>query len=337
MLRVALNGFGRVGRNILRACHENGYSEALQIVAINDLGTPAINAHLLSHDSVHGLFHASVTVESDAITVNGDRIRVFAEQDPVKLPWRELGIDLVMECTGAFTDRAGAEKHLHAGAKRVLISAPGKHVDATVVYGVNHQTLRPGHRIVSNASCSTNCLAPLALVLHRLCGIQSGLLNTIHAFTHDQVLIDDYHSDLHRARAATQSMIPTKTGAASAIGEVIPALKGKLDGLAVRVPVINVSLVDFTFTAERPVTAEAINTAMADAAQGDLKDILAINALPLVSIDFNHHPASCIFDSGQTRVIGNTVKVLAWYDNEWGFSNRMLDTGLVMGKMEDIG
>ncbi|MDY0070117.1 MAG: type I glyceraldehyde-3-phosphate dehydrogenase [Porticoccaceae bacterium] len=333
MLRVALNGFGRVGRNILRACHENGYSEALRIVAINDLGTPAINAHLLSHDSVHGPFHATVTVESDAITVNGDRIRVFAESDPAKLPWGELGIDLVMECTGAFTDRAGAEKHLHAGARRVLISAPGKHPDATVVYGVNHQILRPEHRIVSNASCTTNCLAPLALVLNRLCGIQSGLLNTIHAFTNDQVLIDDYHSDLHRARAATQSMIPTKTGAASTIGEVIPDLKGKLDGLAVRVPVINVSLVDFTFTAERPVTAEAINTAMANAAQGELKDILAINALPLVSVDFNHHPASCIFDSGQTRVMGNTVKVLAWYDNEWGFSNRMLDTGLVMGRV----
>lgn len=335
MIRVALNGFGRVGRNILRACYENGYDQAIRIIAINDLGTPEINAHLLRYDTVHGPFRGHLDVEDDAIIVNGDRIQVFAEQDPARLPWSDLDVDLVMECTGAFTDRAGAQKHIDAGARRVLISAPGKKADATVVYGVNHQILKADHRIISNASCTTNCLAPLAQVLHQHIGIASGLLNTVHAFTHDQVLIDDYHTDLRRARAATQSMIPTKTGAAGAIGLVIPELAGKLDGLAVRVPVINVSLVDFTFTSERPTEVDDVNLALETAANGPMQDILAINRLPLVSSDFNHHPASCIVDLSHTRVAGNTVKVLAWYDNEWGFSNRMLDTASAVDRLED--
>lgn len=330
MIRIALNGFGRVGRNILRACYENGYDQSLKIVAINDLGTAAINGHLLSYDTVHGPFRARVEVGDNSISVNGDIIRVFAQPDPTALPWGELGVDLVLECTGEFTRREDAQKHITAGARRVLISAPGKHADATVVYGVNHQILRPEHTIISNASCTTNCMAPMAKVLHECVGIESGLLNTIHAYTNDQILIDDYHTDLRRARSATQSMIPTRTGAASAIGEVIPALKGKLDGLAVRVPVINVSLVDFTFTAQRPAAVEAINTALEVAAKGELRDILAINGLPLVSCDFNHNPASCIVDVTQTLVTGNTVKVLAWYDNEWGFSNRMLDTASII-------
>jgi glyceraldehyde 3-phosphate dehydrogenase len=334
MLRVAINGFGRIGRNILRSCYENGYNDRLKVVAINDLGDAGVNAHLLRFDSTHGPFSGTVESGDGSIRVNGDDIRVLSEKDPALLPWGELDVDLVMECTGRFTKRRDATRHLEAGAGRILLSAPGEDADAMVVYGVNHQILRPEHRVVSAASCTTNCLAPVAQALHRELGIESGLMTTIHAYTNDQHLIDDYHKDLHRARSATQSMIPTSTGAARAIGRVIPALHGRLDGLAVRVPVINVSLVDLAFKASRHTSVEEVNDCMRRAARDDFPGILAINELPLVSTDFNHNSASSIFDTAHTRVIDDQVKILAWYDNEWAYSTRMLDNALILGKRD---
>ena len=334
MLRVAINGFGRIGRNVLRACYESGYSDKIQIVAINDLSPPDTNAHLLQYDTAHGHFPFKVSLANNNLTIGDNNIRMLSERHPANLPWRELSIDLVMECTGLFTTREAAELHIEAGSRKVLLSAPGKNMDATVVYGINHHSLKATDTIISNASCTTNCLAPLASVLHSTVGIQQGLATTVHAFTNDQVLTDVYNPDLRRARSATQSMIPTKTGAAAAISDVIPELSGKLDGLAIRVPIINVSLLDLTFTASHVATAEQINQAMAKAAEQSLKGVLAINQLPLVSCDFNHNSASCIFDATQTRVQGNLVKVLAWYDNEWGFSNRMLDSALAIAEAD---
>lgn len=328
MFQVAINGFGRIGRNILRAYYENlaqGKELPFKIVAINDLGDASVNAHLLKYDTAHGTFAEDISVEENDLFVNKDRIKVTAERDPNLLPWASMDIDIVFECTGLFTKREAAAKHLSAGAKKVLISAPGSDLDATIVFGVNHKKLKSSDRLISNASCTTNCLAPLALALHESIGIESGLATTIHSYTNDQVLTDVYHSDLRRARSATQSMIPTKTGAASAIGEVIPELKGKLDGLAVRVPVINTSLIDFTFISKKETSIESVNNILSSAAKEKLNGILAVNELPLVSCDFNHNPASSIFDSTQTKVIGHNVKILAWYDNEWGFSNRMID------------
>jgi glyceraldehyde 3-phosphate dehydrogenase len=333
-IKVAINGYGRIGRNVLRALYESGRTGELQVVAINDLGDAKILGHLTRHDTVHGKFRGTVEVTDGAIIVNGDRIRVTSERDPAKLPWGELGVDVVLECTGLFTKKEKAAAHLTAGARKVLISAPGTGVDATVVYGVNHGVLKAGDTVVSNASCTTNCLAPLAQVLHQKFGIQQGLMTTVHAYTNDQVLTDVYHEDVRRARSATQSMIPTKTGAAAAVGLVLPELKGKLDGFAIRVPTINVSVVDLTFTAGRAVTAEEVNAAVREAANGALKGILAYNDEPLVSVDFNHNPASSIFDATLTKVIdGTLVKVCSWYDNEWGFSNRMLDTALALAKV----
>ncbi|HMJ49335.1 MAG TPA: type I glyceraldehyde-3-phosphate dehydrogenase [Burkholderiales bacterium] len=326
-IRIAINGYGRIGRNILRALYESGRKREMTVVAINDLGNAETNAHLTRYDSVHGRFPGKVAFESNNLIVNGDRIDVFAARDPAALPWKQLGVDVVHECTGLFSSKEKASAHLKAGAKKVLISAPGgKDVDATVVFGVNHKDLRATHTVVSNASCTTNCLAPLAKVLHEKIGIMSGLMTTVHAYTNDQVLIDTYHKDLRRGRSATMSMIPTKTGAAAALGLVLPELSGKFDGFAVRVPTINVSLVDLSFIAKRPTTVEEVNAAMKQASQGELKGIVSYNDLPLVSIDFNHDPASSIFDASLTKVAGGTlVKVLSWYDNEWGFSNRMLD------------
>jgi len=325
-IRVAINGYGRIGRNILRAHYEAKKHPEIQIVAINDLGDVNTNAHLTRYDTTHGKFSGEVTVAGNDLVINGDKIRVVAERDPKKLPWKELDIDLVLECTGLFTSKEKASAHLEAGAKRVLISAPATGVDATIVYGVNHHILKSSHRIISNASCTTNCLAPLVKALNDVVGVERGLMNTVHSYTNDQALIDVYHTDLRRARAAGYSMIPTKTGAAIAVGEVLPELNGKLDGFSVRVPTINVSVIDFTFTAKRDTSAEEINQIMKNAAAGALKNILEINEAPLVSVDFNHNPASSIFDVSYTKVMGNFVKVLAWYDNEWGFSNRMLDT-----------
>lgn len=325
-IKVAINGYGRIGRNILRALYEAKRNHEIQIVAINDLGNVETNAHLTRYDSTHGKFSGTVTVEGDHLVINGDRIRVVAERDPKKLPWGAMGVDVVYECTGLFTSRDKASMHLEAGAKKVIISAPaGNEVDATIVYGVNQQTLKSSYTIISNASCTTNCLAPLVKPLHEKLGVISGLMTTIHSYTNDQVLVDAYHTDLHRARSATQSMIPTKTGAAAAVGLVLPELAGKLDGFAMRVPTLNVSVVDLTFQAKRETTVNEVNQIIKQAAEGELKNILCYNQEPLVSIDFNHNPASSIFDAGQTKVIGNLVKVLAWYDNEWGFSNRMLD------------
>ncbi|MGE0386627.1 MAG: type I glyceraldehyde-3-phosphate dehydrogenase [Gammaproteobacteria bacterium] len=331
-INVGINGYGRIGRNTLRALYEGRRNGDIRIVALNDLGDPQTNAHLTRFDTAHGKFPGEVSVDGDAMVVNGDRIKVLAQRDPAKLPWKELGVDVVFECTGLFTSREKAGLHLAAGAKKVLISAPaGDDVDATIVYGVNHDTLKASHQIVSNASCTTNCLAPLVKPLHEKIGVVSGLMTTVHAYTNDQVLTDVYHTDLRRARSATQSMIPTKTGAAAAVGLVLPELKGKLDGFAVRVPTINVSLVDLTFTAARDTNAKEINSIMKEAAGGALKGILEYNDLPLVSIDFNHNPASSIFESTLTKVIENRlVKVLSWYDNEWGFSNRMLDTAVAL-------
>jgi len=329
-IRVAINGFGRIGRNIMRALYESGKRDQIQIVAVNDLGNAASNAHLLKYDSVHGPFGGSVDIDEDALLVNGDLIRICAERDPTQLPWSELNIDVVYECTGLFTQREKAAAHLEAGARKVIISAPAGEVDATVVYGINHQTLTSDHQIISNASCTTNCLAPIAQPLHQAIGIENGLMTTIHAYTNDQHLTDVAHSDLYRARSATQSMIPTKTGAAAAVGLVLPELAGKLDGMAVRVPTVNVSLVDLSFVASRDTSVEEVNQVVQDAAAGPLQGILEVNALPLVSVDFNHNPASSIFDSAQTRVNGRLVKVMAWYDNEWGFSNRMLDTTIAL-------
>ena len=332
MINVAINGFGRIGRNILRALYERpDVASRLRVVAINDLGTPEINAHLLQFDTTHGRFGATVAVEDGALNINGDRIAVFAERNPEDLPWGDLKIDVVFECTGIFTSRDKASAHLRAGARKVLISAPSGDADATVVYGVNQDVLTDDAVIVSNASCTTNCLAPIVAPLHKTVGVENGLMTTVHAYTNDQNLSDVYHSDLYRARSATHSMIPTKTGAAAAIGLVLPELKGRLDGLAVRVPTINVSLVDLTFTASRDTTVEEINDILAAAAKADPYGVLACNTQPLVSTDFNHNAYSSNFDANHTRVSGRLVKVLAWYDNEWGFSNRMLDTGCLMG------
>jgi glyceraldehyde 3-phosphate dehydrogenase len=331
MINVAINGFGRIGRNILRALYERSdVASRLRVVAINDLGTPEINAHLLQFDTTHGRFGATVAVEDGALNINGDRIAVFAERNPEDLPWGDLKIDVVFECTGIFTSRDKASAHVRAGARKVLISAPSGDADATVVYGVNQDVLTDDAVIVSNASCTTNCLAPIVAPLHKTVGVENGLMTTVHAYTNDQNLSDVYHSDLYRARSATHSMIPTKTGAAAAIGLVLPELKGRLDGLAVRVPTINVSLVDLTFTASRDTTVEEINDILAGAAKADAYGVLACSTQPLVSADFNHNAYSSNFDANHTRVSGRLVKVLSWYDNEWGFSNRMLDTGCLM-------
>lgn len=330
-IKVAINGYGRIGRNVLRALFEANRGNEIEIVAINDLGGQEINAHLTRFDTTHGPFHGEVRLEEKFLVINGQKIALFSERDPTMLPWGALGIDVVMECTGIFASREKASKHLAAGAKKVLISAPASDsVDATIVYGVNHQVLQSSHTVVSNASCTTNCLAPLAKIIHERWGIQGGLMNTIHSYTNDQVLIDVYHTDLRRARSATHSMIPTKTGAAAAIGLILPELDGKLDGFSIRVPTINVSVVDFTFIAAKPIDVASLNQAFLEASQGPMGKILAYNTLPLVSVDFNHNPASSVFDATQTKVSGALVKVLAWYDNEWGFSNRMLDTALAM-------
>ena len=326
MLNIAINGFGRIGRNIVRAYYERPeLHQKIKIVAINDLGDSSINAHLLQFDSVHGYFHKIVTHDEHSLTVENNKILCFSERDPSKLPWKEHKIDLVCECTGLFTDKQSAAKHITAGAKKVLISAPSKNADATVVYGINDQSLKSTDKIISNASCTTNCLAPIAKPLNDSLGIETGLMTTIHAYTNDQQLSDSYHSDVYRARSATMSMIPTKTGAASAISEVIPELIGKLDGMAVRVPTINVSLVDFSFNATRETSKEEVNTIIKDAAENSLQGILNYSDKPLVSIDYNHNPHSSNFDSLQTKVKGSLVKVMSWYDNEWGFCNRMLD------------
>jgi glyceraldehyde 3-phosphate dehydrogenase len=327
MTKVAINGFGRIGRMVLRAHYEGGKKHGLQFVAINDLGDAKTNAHLLQYDTAHGRFPSKVRVDGDSFLVGDDRIKVVAERDPAKLPWKALGVDMVLECTGLFTSKAKAGAHLQAGARKVIISAPGdKDVDRTIVYGVNHQTLKASDTVISNASCTTNCLGPLVKALDDRIGIVSGLMNTIHSFTNDQVLTDVFHKDLRRARSATNNMIPTKTGAAAAIGLVLPHLNGKLDGYSIRVPTINVSIVDLTFVAKKPTTAEEVNAAAKQASETDLKGILEYSSEPLVSSDFNHNPASSIFDAELTRVSGGTlVKVSAWYDNEWGFSNRMLD------------
>lgn len=329
-VKVAINGYGRIGRNVLRALYEGKRRGEISVVAINDLGDAKTNAHLTRYDTAHGRFPFQVGVDGDHLVVDGDRIKVCAERDPSKLPWKDLGVDIVLECTGLFTSKEKAGLHLKAGANKVVISAPGgKDVDATVVYGVNHKVLKGSDKVISNASCTTNCLAPFAKVLHETVGIERGLMTTIHAYTNDQVLTDVYHSDLRRARSATQNMIPTKTGAAAAVGLVLPELDGKFDGFAVRVPTINVSMVDLTFTAARATTAQEINDAVKKASQGALKGVLEYTEEPLVSSDFNHNPASSIFDGSLTKVIeGKLVKVCAWYDNEWGFSNRMLDTTL---------
>lgn len=331
MINVAINGFGRIGRNVLRALYERpDVASRMRIVAINDLGTPEINAHLLQFDTTHGRFGAAVTVEDGALVVDGDRIAVFAERNPEDLPWGDLNIDVVFECTGIFTSRDKASAHVRAGARKVLISAPSGDADETVVFGVNQDVLTDDAVVVSNASCTTNCLAPMVAPLHAALGVEQGLMTTIHAFTNDQNLSDVYHTDLYRARSATQSMIPTKTGAAAAIGLVMPELKGRLDGLAIRVPTINVSLVDLTFTASRDTSVEEVNAILASAAAADPFGVLACNTQPLVSADFNHNAYSSNFDANHTRVNGRLVKVLSWYDNEWGFSNRMLDTGCLM-------
>lgn len=330
-IKVGINGYGRIGRNILRALYESRRTQEIQILAINDLGDVATNAHLTRYDSVHGRFPGEITATDQSMVVNGDPIRILAERDPAKLPWGRLGVDVVLECTGLFTSKAKAGAHLQAGAKKVIISAPGTEVDATIVYGVNHQRLKASDRVISNASCTTNCLAPLVKPLHERIGLLRGVMTTIHSFTNDQVLIDVYHSDLRRARSATQSMIPTKTGAAAAVGLVLPELNGKLDGYAVRVPTLNVSLVDLSFVAARETSKEEINAVLREAAQGELNGLLEYNDKPLVSVDFNHNPASSIYDATQTRVIeGTLVKVLSWYDNEWGFSNRMLDVTIAL-------
>lgn len=330
-ITVAINGYGRIGRNILRAVFESKRNKEFNIVAINDLGDIETNAHLTKYDSTHGTFNGTVAVADDYLIVNDHKIKVLRERDPKNLPWKDLKVDVVLECTGLFASAEKSQMHLAAGAKKVLISAPaGPDVDATIVYGVNHKILTKDHKIVSNASCTTNCLAPLAMVLHHSLGIENGLMTTIHAYTNDQVLLDVYHTDLHRARAAAHSMIPTKTGAAAAIGLVIPELDQKLDGFAMRVPTMNVSIVDLTLKAKRSTSVTEVNQILTDAAKKELSDIAQINTLPLVSIDFNHNPASCIFDLTQTKVLGDVVKVLAWYDNEWGFSNRMIDTATVM-------
>ena len=331
-IKVGINGYGRIGRNMLRALYEGDKRAEIEIVAVNDLGDAYTNALLTQHDTAHGRFPGTVEVDGDHMIVNGDRIRVLAERDPAKLPWGELGVDIVFESTGFFRTRDTAGKHIEAGAKKVIISAPGgADIDGTIVYGVNHHTLKASDTIISNASCTTNCLAPLVKPLHEKIGVEHGVMTTIHAYTNDQVLTDVYHSDLRRARSATMSQIPTSTGAAKAVGLVLPELDGKLDGFSMRVPTINVSAVDLSFVASRDTTVEEVNQVMKDAADGELKGVLAYNDEPLVSIDFNHDPASSTFDAGLTKVMqGTLVKVISWYDNEWGFSNRMLDTALAL-------
>jgi glyceraldehyde 3-phosphate dehydrogenase len=331
-IKVAINGFGRIGRNILRAFYESNKKHGLQFVAINDLGDAPTNAHLLKYDTAHGRFKGTVEVEGDALVVNGDRIKVVAERDPAKLPWKALGVDVVLECTGLFTSKTKAAAHIAAGAKKVIISAPGeKDVDRTIVMGVNDKSLKASDTVISNASCTTNCLAPLVKALDEKIGVVAGLMTTVHAYTNDQVLTDVFHKDLRRARSASQNMIPTKTGAAAAVGLVLPHLNGKLDGYAIRVPTINVSIVDLTFTAKKATTVEEVNAAVKKASEGALKGILEYNIEPLVSSDFNHNPASSIFDSTLTKVAeGTLVKVGSWYDNEWGFSNRMLDATVAL-------
>ena len=331
-IKIGINGYGRIGRNILRALYESGRTDQLQIVAINDLGNAETNAHLTQYDSAHGKFPGTVSVDGDYMIVNGDKIRVLSERDPAKLPWGDLGVDVVHESTGFFTSKEKAGAHLSGGAKKVVISAPGgKDVDATIVFGVNENILKSSDTVISNASCTTNCLAPLVKVLHENIGVLRGIMTTVHAYTNDQVLTDVYHTDLRRARSATMSMIPTKTGAAAAVGLVLPELDGKLDGYAVRVPTINVSMVDLTIQSARETSIEEINSLMRDASQGQLKEILAYNDAPLVSVDFNHDAASSTYDASLTKVIdGTLVKVVSWYDNEWGFSNRMLDTTVAL-------
>jgi glyceraldehyde 3-phosphate dehydrogenase len=332
-VKIGINGYGRIGRNVVRAIHELGRADEFDVVAVNDLGDANTNAHLTQYDTAHGKFPGTVSVEGGDLIVNGDRIKVLQERDPAKLPWAELGVDLVMECTGIFRSRETAGAHIAGGAKKVIVSAPGQNVDNTVVYGVNHDSLKATDEVISNASCTTNCLAPVAKVMHEAIGIEHGLMTTIHAYTNDQVLTDFYHKDLRRARSATMSQIPTKTGAAAAVGMVLPELNGKLDGFSMRVPTINVSVVDLTFTASRATTIEEVNAVAKAAAEGSLKGVLGYNDAPLVSIDFNHDPRSSIFDAGLTRVMeGNMVKVLSWYDNEWGFSCRMLDTAIALMK-----
>jgi glyceraldehyde 3-phosphate dehydrogenase len=333
-VKIAINGFGRIGRLVLRALHESGRKD-VDIVAINDLGPVRTNAHLLKHDSVHGMLAATITTGDDWMDLGAGPIKVTAERDPSKLPWGQLGVDIVAECTGIFTSRDKASAHLAAGARRVLVSAPADNADLTVVFGVNHDQLRPDHKVVSNASCTTNCLAPIAHVLHNAVGIERGYMTTIHAYTGDQATVDTLHKDLRRARAAALSMIPTSTGAAKAVGLVLPALKGRLDGTAIRVPTANVSLIDFKFVPRRPATVDEINMAIRTAAEsGPLRGVLTTNSEELVSSDFNHNPASSTFDLTQTQVIdGGLVRVLSWYDNEWGFSNRMLDTAAAMGRL----
>jgi len=331
-IKVAINGYGRIGRNVLRAFYEGGKKQDIQIVALNDLGNADHNAHLTRYDTVHGKFPGTVEVDGDYLIVNGDRIRVFAQRNPAELPWDELGVDVVLECTGFFTTKEKASAHLKGGAKKVIISAPGgKDVDATVVFGVNQDVLKASDTVISNASCTTNCLAPLVKPLHDAIGLENGLMTTVHSYTNDQVLTDVMHEDLRRARSATHSMIPTKTGAAAAVGLVLPELNGKLDGFAIRVPTINVSVVDLSFIASRDTTVDEVNQIMkAAAGSGPLKDILTYNTAPLVSIDYNHNPASSNFDATLTKVSGRLVKVTSWYDNEWGFSNRMLDTTVAL-------
>jgi glyceraldehyde 3-phosphate dehydrogenase len=333
-IKVGINGYGRIGRNVLRALYEAKRTGEIEIVAINDLGDAKTNAHLTRYDTAHGKFPGEVSVEGDSMVVNGSRIKVLAERDPSKLPWGDVGAEIVLECTGLFTSKAKAGLHLKGGAKKVIISAPGgEDVDATIVYGVNHNVLKKDMTVISNASCTTNCLAPIAKVLHDKIGIQSGVMTTIHAYTNDQVLTDVYHSDLRRARSATMSQIPTKTGAAAAVGLVLPELKGRLDGFAVRVPTINVSLVDLSFIAKRATSADEISKLLKEASGGALKGVLAYNDGPLVSVDFNHDPHSATYDATLTKVIDGTLaKVCAWYDNEWGFSNRMLDTTVAWSK-----
>ena len=333
-IKVGINGYGRIGRNIMRALYESKRTKEIQIVAINDLGDTNTNAHLTQYDTAHGKFPGSITIENDNMIVNGDKVRVLSERDPSKLPWGELGVDVVLESTGFFTSKEKAQAHINAGAKKVIISAPGESdIDATVVYGVNDDVLRSTHTVISNASCTTNCLAPIVKVLHENIGVLAGVMTTVHAYTNDQVLTDVYHTDLRRARSATMSMIPTKTGAAAAVGLVLPELNGLLDGYAVRVPTINVSMVDLSFTAARETTVQEINSLMKQASETSLSGVLEYNDAPLVSVDFNHNPASSIYDAELSKVInGNLIKVVAWYDNEWGFSNRMLDTTIALMK-----
>jgi glyceraldehyde 3-phosphate dehydrogenase len=332
-IKIAINGFGRIGRNVLRAMVENNRKD-LQLVAINDLGSVETNAHLFKYDSVHGRFKGDVKIEGDSMDVGLGAFKVLAEKDPSKLPWGDLGVDVVMECTGIFSDKEQAAVHLQAGAKKVMVSAPSKGADMTVVYGVNHHKLQASHQVISNASCTTNCLAPVAKVLNDLCGIQAGFMTTIHAYTNDQRILDLPHKDLHRARAAALSMIPTSTGAAKAVGLVLPELAGKLDGVSIRVPLPNVSAVDLKFIPTRQTTVAEVNAAMERAAQQELKGILTVTKEPLVSVDFNHDPHSATFDLGQTHIVdGRLVRVLAWYDNEWGFSCRMCDTAVAIGKL----